>query len=150
MTLSIDVKPSTSTVSDKQEPVAWMSPSGKLYPTRLRAVENGEQMVTPLYATPVHASDMSEKHVHKSDKHRHEDWYGQHQWQCGYERGWDAAMEKKENSLPLMQEGKDFTVSKPWVGLTDVELNTIIAYNFNASHAEIGREIEAKLKEKNT
>ena len=42
MTLSIDVKPSISTVSDKQE-----------------------------------------------------DWYGQHQWQCGYERGWDAAMKNR-------------------------------------------------------
>jgi hypothetical protein len=40
MTLSIDVKPSTSTVSEEKE-----------------------------------------------------DWYGQHQWQCGYERGWDAGYE---------------------------------------------------------
>ena len=30
------------------------------------------------------------------DKLKEQDWYGQHQWQCGYERGWDAAMEKKE------------------------------------------------------
>jgi hypothetical protein len=40
------------TAKDRHEPVAWMSPSCKLYPTRLRAVENGEQMVTPLYAAP--------------------------------------------------------------------------------------------------
>jgi hypothetical protein len=46
MTLSIDTKSTTSTVSDKQE-----------------------------------------------------DWYGQHQWQCGYERGWDAAMEHKREEF---------------------------------------------------
>jgi hypothetical protein len=113
----------------KQEPVAWAEITKEYVAVSDEPFENA----TPLYTAPVQ-----------------EDWYGQHQWQCGYERGWDAAMGKKENSLPLMQEGKDFTVSKPWVGLTDVELNTIIAYNFNASHAEIGREIEAKLKEKNT
>ena len=31
-------------------------------------------------------------------KLKEQDWYGQHQWQCGYERGWDAAMEQKEKN----------------------------------------------------
>ncbi len=99
MTLSIDVKPTTSTVSEEKE-----------------------------------------------------DWYGQHQWQCGYERGWDAAMEKKENSLPLMQEGKDFTVSKPWVGLTDEEIMEVVDQitTYRGEYMVcIGNAIEAKLKEKN-
>jgi hypothetical protein len=39
--------------AEKQEPLAWMSPSGQLYRTRWEAIENGEQMVTPLYARPV-------------------------------------------------------------------------------------------------
>jgi hypothetical protein len=44
------------TDSEKQEPVAWMSPSKQLYRTRWEAIKNGEQMVTPLYTAPVHAT----------------------------------------------------------------------------------------------
>lgn len=49
--------------------------------------------------------------------------------------------------LPTMKEGKDFKISKPWVGLTDAELAEF-------SEAELGAydlclEVEAKLKEKN-
>ncbi len=161
-------------VCSKTSPTAWAEITKEYVAVSDEPFENA----TPLYATPVHASDMSEKHVHESDKHRHEpvawrevagktthyydyneqgrgeplyaapvqeDWYGQHQWQCGYERGWDAAMEKKENSLPLMQEGKDFTVSKPWVGLTDDEIWEC----FTLDHVDFARAIEAKLKEKN-
>jgi hypothetical protein len=101
--------------------------------------------------SPVHASDISKECVDETAKHRHEDWYGQHQWQCGYDRGWDAAMEKKENSLPLMQEGKDFTVSKPWVGLTDDEIASLVEdedwYNYPEDFVCT---VQAKLKEKNT
>ena len=42
---------------------------------------------------PVHASDTSSERVNKTEKSEHENWYGQWQWQCGYERGWDKAME---------------------------------------------------------
>jgi len=87
------------------------------------------------------------------DKLKEQDWYGQHQWQCGYERGWDAAMGKKENSLPLMQEGKDFTVSKPWVGLTDEEIMEVVDQitTYRGEYMVcVGNAIEAKLKEKNT
>jgi hypothetical protein len=79
VTLSIDVKPSTSTVSEEKE-----------------------------------------------------DWYGQHQWQCGYERGWDAAMEKRE-----------------WVGLTVEEIDDIWKTEVFDVHYGIARMVEAKLKEKN-
>jgi hypothetical protein len=81
---------------------------------------------------------------------REQDWYGQHQWQCGYERGWDAAMEKKENSLPLMQEGKDFTVSKPWVWLTYDEINEIYYEYGECRKYGYEEAIQEKLKEKNT
>lgn len=36
----------------KQEPVAWISPSGALYRTRYHAVANAEQSLTPLYTRP--------------------------------------------------------------------------------------------------
>ena len=34
------------------EPVAWISPSNNFYKSRMEAVNNGEQMVTPLYTHP--------------------------------------------------------------------------------------------------
>ena len=61
-----------------------------------------------------------------------EDWYGQWQWQCGYERGWDAAMEKRE-----------------WVGLTHEEIEELSVGKEGTVFA-FARAIEAKLKEKNT
>jgi hypothetical protein len=48
---------------------------------------------------PVHSSDTSQERVHKTSKNEHEDWYGQWQWECGYERGWDKAMEHVETKL---------------------------------------------------
>jgi len=73
----------------------------------------------------VYESDTSAERVDETAKDRQEDWYGQWQWRCGYERGWDKAMEKRE-----------------WVGLTDEEKET--ATGWSVEH------IEAKLKEKNT
>jgi hypothetical protein len=66
-----------------------------------------------------------------------EDWYGQHQWQCGYERGWDAAMEQK----------------REWVGLTFEEVNKLArALRWHPVERDyiMANAIEAKLKEKNT
>lgn len=37
---------------EKQEPAYWIGPSGNIYSGRLFAVQNGEQMVTPLYRAP--------------------------------------------------------------------------------------------------
>ena len=82
----------------------------------------------------VHASDTSEKHVHKSDKNEHEGWYGQWQWQCGYERGWDKAMERK----------------REWVGLTDEDIWQLRREGAQAVSDKDFKAIEAKLKEKNT
>ena len=55
---------------------------------------------------------------------------GEMEWQWGFERGWDAAMNQK----------------RKWVGLTDEEFKH---FSFNAPW-EVVQEIEAKLKEKNT
>jgi hypothetical protein len=62
---------------------------------------------------------------------KQEDWYGQWQWQCGYERGWDKAMEKRE-----------------WVGLTKTEFEE--AVDGLEDLEDCWQAIEAKLKEKNT
>ena len=55
-------------------------------------------------------------------------------------------------STPPMREGKDFTISKPWVGLTDEEIkHTLELFVVPPHHVEmVVRAIEAKLKEKNT
>jgi hypothetical protein len=67
--------------------------------------------------------------------------------------------EMKIGVVPAMKEGKDFTISKPWVGLTDEDCVEAIDENFdfaldhgnvsNASVIRYARAIEAKLKEKN-
>jgi hypothetical protein len=85
----------------------------------------------------VYESDTSAERVDETAKDRQEDWYGQHQWRCGYERGWDKAMEAK----------------REWVGLTDKDIYDIredFIYN-DEDFNEVGfaRAIEAKLKEKN-
>lgn len=54
---------------------------------------------------------------------------------------------------PVMREGKDFTISKPWVGLTDEEINKLrYKKDWTAPWTDttFARAIEAKLKEKNT
>ena len=81
----------------------------------------------------VHASDTSSERVNKTAKNEHEDWYGQWQWQCGYERGWDKAMERK----------------REWDGLTKEEVDSWELPDCPTVF-EFVQFIEAKLKEKNT
>jgi hypothetical protein len=71
--------------AEKQEPVAWMFQHEKTGAVQCELAELDFEYsnprwkkIAPLYTAPVQ-----------------EDWYGQHQWQCGYERGWDAAMENR-------------------------------------------------------
>lgn len=53
-----------------------------------------------------------------------------------------------EWSMHTMKEGKDFTISKPWVGLTEDEIVQIgVATGLN--RVAVGM-IETKLREKNT
>ncbi len=64
----------------------------------------------------------------------------------------------QQQQVPLMQEGKDFTISKPWVGLTDEERNHArhtVTYSQLAMTAgewaeAVQIETEKRLKEKNT
>ena len=95
--------------------------------------EHFELELPEKFQTHVHAVDMSEKHVHKSDKNEHEGWYGQWQWQCGYERGWDKAMERK----------------REWVGLSDEDIWQLRRDGAHEVSDKDFKAIEAKLKEKN-
>jgi hypothetical protein len=104
--------------AEKQEPVAW---EGIRETVELRGSHSEE------YEEGFWAGLRAYE-----DKLREQDWYGQHQWQCGYERGWDAAMEQK----------------REWVGLTDEEVFLIREY---PECCEVSiRNAEAKLKKKNT
>ena len=96
--------------------------------------EHFELELPEKFQTHAHAIDMSEKHVHKSDKNEHEGWYGQWQWQCGYERGWDKAMEHK----------------REWAGLSDEDIWQLRRDGAHEVSDKDFKAIEAKLKEKNT
>ena len=79
---------------------------------------------------------------------------------CGGIRGQHSSvlqgcMCQWQMQAPVMQEGKDFTISKPWVGLTDKERNELwrdVVKWGDPSHDDVDlmKAIEAKLKEKNT
>jgi hypothetical protein len=130
--------------AEKQEPVAWRFQSavggwayGKEPPI------GSKYAVEPLYTAPVHASDMSEKHVHESDKDRH------------------IAMRKTTRDEKIVNPGvyevPEFECprcghccqQKKWVGFTHEELAWLNeALNLGGRFAVI-EAIEAKLKEKN-
>lgn len=50
------------TVEPMVRPMSWMSPRGRFYKTRMMAVENGEQLVTPLYELTTEQLALLEKH----------------------------------------------------------------------------------------
>jgi hypothetical protein len=60
-------------------PMAWMSPRDRFYKTRMMAVDNCEQLVTPLYALTLEQVAVLEKHAtavaypddHANKNHRH-------------------------------------------------------------------------------
>jgi hypothetical protein len=81
----------------------------------------------------VYESDTSAERVDETAKDRQEDWYGQAQWQFGYERGWDKAMK----------------VKREWVGLTKDEVDSW-ELPVCPTVFEFCQFVEAKLKEKNT
>jgi hypothetical protein len=92
--------------------------------------EHFELELPEKFQTHVHASDTSQERVNKTAKNEHEGWYGQWQWRCGYERGWDKAMERE------------------WVGLTKEEVDSWELPDCPTVF-EFVQFIEAKLKEKN-
>jgi len=65
-------KPNYTTPAEKQEPVAWREVAGK---TTHYYDYNEDGRGEPLYATPVHAIDMSQERVDETAKRKHE-WVG--------------------------------------------------------------------------
>ena len=114
----------------KEDDLIMRGVAGEEYPI-------GRELFNRTYTfdtAPVHASDISSERVHKTDKNEHEGWYGQWQWQCGYERGWDKAMERK----------------REWVGLTDEDIWQLRRDGAHEVSDKDFKAIETKLKEKNT
>ena len=103
---------------------------------------------------PVHASDISQERVDETAKREHEVEFREYltrlNWQQGFERGWDDAVEK----LTLTQEKLGYTAppKREWVGLTDEERKLIIHEwrHQEGKAAQLCQAIEAKLKQKNT
>jgi hypothetical protein len=91
MTLSIDVKPSTSTVRGISAMKQALEALESWQKTCLDCGRGSEELGRA--TQPIAALRQAIAETEKQ-----EDWYGQHQWQCGYERGWDAAMEQKEKN----------------------------------------------------
>jgi len=46
-----------------QEPIGYLSPSGKFYKTRIMAVSNYEQLAQPVYASPVQTSPLTDEQI---------------------------------------------------------------------------------------
>jgi hypothetical protein len=139
--------------AEKQEPVAF------------RNTETGEFCTgwflrkdlakwQPLYAAPVHASDMLEKHVHESDKDRHKS-YDPMERNVDYERGFiDGRADQMKSSV---DKAVNRMAQREWVGLTDEDIYKVIEENIPPQLNTlfdmakwVGGVIEAKLKEKNT
>ena len=62
----------------------------------------------------------------------------------------DLLEEAADTIERLRQEVKDFTISKPWVGLTNEEIDELWKTEYFHIVYELPRAIEAKLREKNT
>jgi rubrerythrin len=139
--------------------------NGRVYDVEaLQAMTNRDILVIPdmgkkalkevLEALNVYASDMSEKHVHESDKDRHEKGTSQENRHIAMRK--TTRDEKIVN--PGVYEVPEFECprcghccqQKEWVGLTNEEIADVWKTEyFNISY-ELPRAIEAKLKEKNT
>jgi hypothetical protein len=135
--------------AEKQEAVAWMWKDGTL----TSDPDFADGTWTPLFAAPVHASDMSEKHVHESDKDRHKS-YDPMERNADYERGFiDGRADQMKSSV---DRAVNRMAQREWVGLTDEDIDLYafdIGVTDNKAPAWLvtyARGIEAKLKEKNT
>jgi hypothetical protein len=102
---------------------------------------------------PIHAIDMSEKHVQESDKNRHEP-YNPMERNADYERGFiDGRADQMKSSV---DKAVNRMAQREWVGLTDEDIYKVIEENIPPQLNTlfdmakwVGEVIEAKLKEKN-
>jgi hypothetical protein len=69
------------------------------------------------------------------------------QWRLKYMQGKAASGEIMELLALAFEEGR--AVSKPWVGLTDEDIDDVTG-EVGFGYIDVARAIEAKLKEKNT
>jgi hypothetical protein len=153
--------------AEKQEPVAWMQPNGNVYTKKQCSFFSkppGEEKPNqiPLYAAPVHASDISAERVDETAKREHEfeemvkkgtkAWVDTPDgWVDDLRGGAEAvAWMWKDGTLTSDPDFADGTWTplfaappkREWVGLTDEEKEA--ATGWSVEH------IEAKLKEKNS
>ena len=133
--------------AEKQEPVAWMWKDGTL----TSDPDFADGTWTPLFAAPVHASDMFEKHVHESDKDRHKS-YDPMERNVDYERGFiDGRADQMKSSV---DRAVNRMAQREWVGLTDEEIKVLSSwwpsYEQMPALMTLARDIENSLKEKNT
>jgi hypothetical protein len=154
--------------AEKQEPVAWFTDdhredkSATTYSKRMaeRWKEKGWP-VTPLYTSPVHASDISQERVDETGKERHEPvaWMMINPSHLSGSR----SLHWEPQQWHITWEAVPLYVAPPkreWVGLTDeaVWLEYQQLWPFHPEEeptlakdiAKFARAIEAKLKEKNT
>jgi len=158
MSIHTEIVPSDHTNSHQQEPFGWVNmPELTNHFERVSCgtiYKNPGEGRTPLYAAPVHASDISQERVDETAKREHEVEFREYltrlNWQQGFERGWDDAVEK----LTLTQEKLGYTAppKREWVGLADEERKLVIHEwrHQEGKAAQLCQAIEAKLKEKNS
>ena len=149
--------------AEKQKPVAWVDVKDSYEgPYEFHGIERMGVGKHLLYTTPVHTIDMSEKHVHESDKHRHEwglvtdDALIEEVRRRGFtirdaqispkvKDEYELCCQKYETCTePCTPRGRHLA-KREWVGLTDGELPEGETYDFDRGV----RWAEAKLKEKN-
>jgi hypothetical protein len=104
--------------------------------------------VEPLYTAPVHASDISQERVDETAKREHE-------FEEMVKRGTKAWADTPDDWVDELRGGVE---KREWVGLTDEEVKKIVdlnteddyGYDIWCNGRAVARDVEAKLKEKNT
>jgi hypothetical protein len=152
--------------AEKQEPVAWMMINPSHLPgNRSLHWEPQQWHITwkavPLYTTPVHASDISQKRVDETAKDRHE-WVGltDEQSEVLNDARNEAMLWSLKGRIPecgvfagiaqnldWLCDQENRQVAPTWVGLTQAEFKKTV--NGLEDLIDCWQAIEAKLKEKN-
>ena len=126
--------------AEKQEPVAFRNTETGEFCTGWFLRKDWAKW-QPLYAAPVHASDISQERVDETEKREHEPW-------CD-------SVTKLLLSMPPQIPPCNCKPKREWVGLTDEEIHEVVSKKWwdweDAFDIEgFSRAIEAKLKEKNS